>query len=221
MRLPWLIHVNVWQKPLQYCKVISLQLIKINEEKMRLKWPFQKARASISYSHMRITFRSKCPGQRSRDVLACPRAPLRLNARAPGSCPSSATPPTRLSPHSPDPATRLGRTPFSLPPASSLLTAALDLLWLLTQFTCHCAVSTSEQQSVILCPGLPHQGGSVDNSFVPDLLSPVQRWTHTQALDLLQLEQYYQSTGGKLVSNGQNGSFLLPTNLRFHCVSFQ
>ena len=23
---PWLIHVNVWQKPLQYCKVVSLQL---------------------------------------------------------------------------------------------------------------------------------------------------------------------------------------------------
>ena len=30
---PWLIHVNVWQKPLQYCKVISFQLIKINENK--------------------------------------------------------------------------------------------------------------------------------------------------------------------------------------------
>ena len=29
---PWLIHVNVWQKPLQYCKVISLQLIKIKEK---------------------------------------------------------------------------------------------------------------------------------------------------------------------------------------------
>ena len=28
---PWLILVNVWQKPLQYCKVISLQLIKINK----------------------------------------------------------------------------------------------------------------------------------------------------------------------------------------------
>ena len=27
---PWLIHVNIWQKPLQYCKVISFQLIKIN-----------------------------------------------------------------------------------------------------------------------------------------------------------------------------------------------
>ena len=26
---PWLIHVNAWQKPLPYCKVISLQLIKI------------------------------------------------------------------------------------------------------------------------------------------------------------------------------------------------
>ena len=30
---PGLIHVNVWQKPVQYCKVISLQLIKINEKK--------------------------------------------------------------------------------------------------------------------------------------------------------------------------------------------
>ena len=30
---PWLIHVNVWQKPVQYCKVISLQLIKLNEKK--------------------------------------------------------------------------------------------------------------------------------------------------------------------------------------------
>ena len=26
---PWLIHINVWQKPLQYCKVISLQLNKL------------------------------------------------------------------------------------------------------------------------------------------------------------------------------------------------
>ena len=30
---PWLIHVNVWQNPLQYRKVISLQLIKINGKK--------------------------------------------------------------------------------------------------------------------------------------------------------------------------------------------
>ena len=30
---PWLIHVNVWQKSLQYCKVISLQIIKINGKK--------------------------------------------------------------------------------------------------------------------------------------------------------------------------------------------
>ena len=32
---PWLIHVNAWQKPLHYCKVISLQLIKINGEKKK------------------------------------------------------------------------------------------------------------------------------------------------------------------------------------------
>ena len=30
---PWLIHVNVWQKPLQYCKLISLKLIKTNGKK--------------------------------------------------------------------------------------------------------------------------------------------------------------------------------------------
>ena len=36
---PWLIHVNVWQKPIQYCKVISLQLIKINEKKDPKKSP--------------------------------------------------------------------------------------------------------------------------------------------------------------------------------------
>ena len=34
---PWLIHVNVWQKPLQYCKVISLQLIKINGKQNKTK----------------------------------------------------------------------------------------------------------------------------------------------------------------------------------------
>ena len=32
---PWLIHVNVWQKSLQYCKVISLQLIKINKKNFK------------------------------------------------------------------------------------------------------------------------------------------------------------------------------------------
>ena len=33
---PWLIQVNVWQKPLQYCKVISLQLIKINGKNKKI-----------------------------------------------------------------------------------------------------------------------------------------------------------------------------------------
>ena len=35
---PWLIHVNVWQKPLQYFKVISLELIKKKKEKKKQKW---------------------------------------------------------------------------------------------------------------------------------------------------------------------------------------
>ena len=34
---PRLIHVNVWQNPLQCCEVISLQLIKINEKKKKKK----------------------------------------------------------------------------------------------------------------------------------------------------------------------------------------
>ena len=36
---PWLIHVNVWQKPLQYCKVISLQLIN-KQTKKDFSFPF-------------------------------------------------------------------------------------------------------------------------------------------------------------------------------------
>ena len=36
---PWLIHINVWQKPLQYFKVISLQLIEINGKKKWNEWP--------------------------------------------------------------------------------------------------------------------------------------------------------------------------------------
>ena len=31
---PWLIRVNVWQKPLQYCGVVSLQLIKKKKKKI-------------------------------------------------------------------------------------------------------------------------------------------------------------------------------------------
>ena len=41
---PWLIHVNVWQKPLQYCKVISLQLIK----KIRAEINAKEAKETIA-----------------------------------------------------------------------------------------------------------------------------------------------------------------------------
>ena len=35
---PWLIHVNVWQKPLQHCKVISLQLITNENKKVKIRF---------------------------------------------------------------------------------------------------------------------------------------------------------------------------------------
>ena len=34
---PWLIHVNVWQKPPQYCKIISLSLKLIKKSKSQCK----------------------------------------------------------------------------------------------------------------------------------------------------------------------------------------
>ena len=43
---PWLIHVNVWQNSLQYCKVINVQLIKINGKKKLKK---KKKTSSTKY----------------------------------------------------------------------------------------------------------------------------------------------------------------------------
>ena len=48
---PWLIHVNVWQNPLQYCKVISLQLIKINEKKKKSKTKKENAHRRFIYNN--------------------------------------------------------------------------------------------------------------------------------------------------------------------------
>ena len=43
---PWLIHVNIWRNPLQYCKVISLQLIKNRwrKKKGNIKWKLCRKR---------------------------------------------------------------------------------------------------------------------------------------------------------------------------------
>ena len=35
--MTWLVHVNIWQKPLQYSKAIRLQLKLINFKKLKLK----------------------------------------------------------------------------------------------------------------------------------------------------------------------------------------
>ena len=70
---PRLIHVNVWQKPLQYCEVISLQLIKINGKKiiwtiqmklLKMKYKIWKKKESIRLAHFlrHISHISRCSG---------------------------------------------------------------------------------------------------------------------------------------------------------------
>ena len=53
---PWLIHVNVWQKPLQYCKVISLQVIKINEKKLKKERKCTERENKHSHVDVKIDF---------------------------------------------------------------------------------------------------------------------------------------------------------------------
>ena len=54
---PWLIHVNVWQNPLQYCKVISLQLTKINgKKKKERKKKGMLIQKKNSYTYLSIVF---------------------------------------------------------------------------------------------------------------------------------------------------------------------
>ena len=65
---PWLIHVNVWQKPLQYCKVISLQLITINGEKKKRSYFFSFSlfrllgllKLSTEVFHIQLTYTVYC-----------------------------------------------------------------------------------------------------------------------------------------------------------------
>ena len=53
---PWLIHINVWQKPLQYCKVISLQLNKlINFKKSMTKLPKEMWKVTVKMRKKKIT----------------------------------------------------------------------------------------------------------------------------------------------------------------------
>ena len=57
---PWLIHVNVWQKPPQYCKVISLQL-KFKKSKKYIK---EKKKIGLSLTMVIITLNANIPVKR-------------------------------------------------------------------------------------------------------------------------------------------------------------
>ena len=78
---PWLIHVNVWQKPLQYCKVISLQLIKINGKKKKRNESKAAARRLRSGVWIRLNKESPHWGRRTRssqEGLAEPQGNLAI-----------------------------------------------------------------------------------------------------------------------------------------------
>ena len=59
----WLIYVDLWQKPTQYCKAIILQL-KINSDKKEM------AVLSI-YQEKELKFRKKCSGMGRNGTSNC------------------------------------------------------------------------------------------------------------------------------------------------------
>ena len=60
---PRLIHVNVWQKPLQYCRVVSLQLIKKKIKRVKKKkknLSVEKWKTEISTVNRALYFKISC-----------------------------------------------------------------------------------------------------------------------------------------------------------------
>ena len=64
---PWLIHVNVWQKPLQYCKVINLQQIKNKWKKKKFSKRGFINTWSMNFQMLKVRFRK---AWRTRDQIA-------------------------------------------------------------------------------------------------------------------------------------------------------
>ena len=73
---PWLIHVNVWQKPLQYCKVINLQLKKNKWGENKRMWGYHRE-CSLALAPL---IRSGITGEEYKDPLQT----LQWNAHDPG-----------------------------------------------------------------------------------------------------------------------------------------
>ena len=62
-----MINVNVWQKPVQYCKVISLQLIKINEKEKKRKENQFSSKHKIKELGQRVYYQPRLPSQNTVD----------------------------------------------------------------------------------------------------------------------------------------------------------
>ena len=60
----WLIHVNVWQKPLQYCKIISLQLIKVKKTKTKTQHSENQDHGIWSHQFMANRWRNNVNSER-------------------------------------------------------------------------------------------------------------------------------------------------------------
>ena len=58
---PWLTDVYVWQKPLQYCKVISLQLIKKEREKKKKQTNKKKKNKQSKSNDLHAIHKRKAP----------------------------------------------------------------------------------------------------------------------------------------------------------------
>ena len=76
---PWLIHIIVWQKPLQYCKVISLQLITINGKKNGTLVPTGKFLQLVLYIYEYSILRKSIPVSPYIRSLSCWSHPLHCN----------------------------------------------------------------------------------------------------------------------------------------------
>ena len=73
---PWLIHVNVWQNPLHYCKEISLKIIKINEKKEKKKKLLEQALGPLLQDCYSLTSGVWKPaGSELPTLCHCPRVP--------------------------------------------------------------------------------------------------------------------------------------------------
>ena len=69
---PWLMHVNVWQKPPQYCKVVSLQLKYLKKNQLDRPVCFTHENILLSYVNKTCICSEICLSSRFRSIVLWP-----------------------------------------------------------------------------------------------------------------------------------------------------